>query len=134
VGEPPRFLLAWGLPAFVVLTASFAGPAIRTTLWVVCLLWMGGACIHNAWRCGRTHCYFTGPFFLLMAGLTFFYGVGHLPLGNDGWTWLGLALVLGAALLGWLPEMIWGSHTLLQQGRGQAARGEECGKAKRRGA
>jgi hypothetical protein len=28
---------------------------------------MGVACIVNALRCGRVHCYLTGPFFLLMA-------------------------------------------------------------------
>jgi len=27
----------------------------------------GGACIVNAGRCGRLHCYITGPFFLLAA-------------------------------------------------------------------
>jgi len=34
---------------------------------------MGGACLVNAVRCGRLHCYVTGPFFLLGAiGLVFY--------------------------------------------------------------
>jgi len=36
-------------------------------------------------RCGRVHCYFTGPFLLAMSGASILYGAGVLPLGANGW-------------------------------------------------
>jgi len=36
----------------------------------------------------RIHCYFTGPFFLVLAGVALLYGVGWLPLGAKGWSTL----------------------------------------------
>jgi hypothetical protein len=34
------------------------------------------------------HRYFTGPFFLLLAGVGLLYGLGVLPLGTKGWSTL----------------------------------------------
>ncbi len=51
---------------------------------------MGTACIANAVRCGRLHCYITGPFFVAMAVVTLLYGLGALPLGGNGWNLIGL--------------------------------------------
>jgi len=31
-------------------------------------------------------CYFTGPFFLVLAGAALLYGIGGLPLGAKGWS------------------------------------------------
>ncbi len=61
----------------------------------------------GAMRCGRNHCYFMGPFYLLMAGATLFYGLGLLALGPRAWTWLGLGLVTGTAGLWWRSERLW---------------------------
>ncbi len=36
----------------------------------------------NALRCGRLHCYITGPFFVAMAIVTLLYGLGAVPLGG----------------------------------------------------
>lgn len=36
-------------------------------LWIPALLVMAAACIGNAARCGRRHCYVTGPVYLLAA-------------------------------------------------------------------
>jgi len=47
---------------------------------------MGVACLLNALRCGRTHCYVTGPFFLILAGVALLYRIGILPLGARGWS------------------------------------------------
>ena len=71
----------------IVATAQHdVGLGLRTTVWTVALSIMGAACITNAVRCGRTHCYITGPFFLVMAVLTLLYGVGVIPLGANGWS------------------------------------------------
>ena len=39
----------------------------RPLLWIPALLVMGAACVANAARCGRWHCYVTGPVYLLAA-------------------------------------------------------------------
>jgi hypothetical protein len=60
---------------------------------------MGAACVANALRCGRMHCYLTGPFFLGMALVALLYGLGVVPLGGKGWNVIGLTIVLGAIAL-----------------------------------
>jgi len=71
---------------------------------------MGVACIMNALRCGRVHCYLTGPFFLLMALVALSYGLGILRLGKNGWNLLGLITLIGAIALWCLPEMFLGKY------------------------
>ena len=82
----------------------------RTIVWTIALAVMGTACIANAVRCGRLHCYITGPFFLAMAGVTLLYGTGILPLGAKGWNWIGLTLLAGAITLCCLPELFFGKY------------------------
>lgn len=79
-------------------------PMIKTWVWVGALVWMGGACLWNARRCGRRHCYWTGPFFLVMALPVLAYGYGYAPLGPQGWTWLGLAIGIGSVLITGVTE------------------------------
>lgn len=106
-----RWLL-WGLPtAMMLLSVYFAGSGwIVTITWTVSLAVMGGACLVNAHGCGRMHCYFTGPFFLVMAVASLAYGLQRLPLGPHGWLYLGAVLLAGAGLLGFVPEWLWGRY------------------------
>jgi hypothetical protein len=71
--------LAWGLPTALLILGMFMPTPIRTGVWAGALIWMGVACIANAARCGRTHCYLTGPFFLAMAEVTVAHGTGVKP-------------------------------------------------------
>ena len=71
---------------------------------------MGVACIVNALRCGRVHCYLTGPFFLLMALLALSNSLDMLHLGGNGWNLLGLMTLIGAIALWCLPEMLLGKY------------------------
>jgi hypothetical protein len=98
----------WGLPAVAMLVGALLAPLPRAIIWSTALVWMGGACIANARRCGRTHCRFTGPFYLLMAALVAVYAAGTLPIGDYGWEILGTATVVGTAVLWWGSERIWG--------------------------
>ena len=50
-----------------MLVAGFYWPVGRPWLWIPALVVAGSGCIVNAGRCGRLHCYITGPFFLLAA-------------------------------------------------------------------
>ncbi len=103
-------LVLWGLPLIVFVAGSFGGPAWHTVLWTTALTVAGAACIVNAARCGRLHCYFTGPFFLLGAVVTLTYGLGVLPLGPGRWGSIGLVVAVGSCFFGCVPEWIWGKY------------------------
>ncbi|MFZ0761240.1 MAG: hypothetical protein WAM69_14930 [Candidatus Sulfotelmatobacter sp.] len=105
------FALFW-LPALAIMASGYDRVSVgwRTGVWTVALTVMGAACIANAARCGRTHCYVTGPFFLLMALGSFLYGVGVIPLGENGWNLIGLAILFGAIALCCLPELLFGKY------------------------
>jgi hypothetical protein len=120
INPPPRDILgnwrqtvlAYGLPIVAIMATG--NPAIgngwRTALWTAACLVMGGACLLNALRCGRIHCYFTAPFFLAIAGLAVLFGAGVVPLGPNGWNRIGLTLRLGGVLLTFGPEPIFGKY------------------------
>ena len=110
VGDFRSYALAWGLPTVALVVTVFAPPPVRTLVWPISLVWMGAACLANARRCGRTHCHLTGPFFLVMAMAVLSYGVGLLPLGPRGWTWLGATIAAGTALLWPVSEALVGRY------------------------
>lgn len=110
VGKPRSYLLAWGLPSAALLATLFLEPPIRTVIWSAALAWMGLACLANARRCGRRHCYLTGPFFLILAAAGPVHDLAWLPLGGDRWLWLFAVLALGLPALWVLPERIWGRY------------------------
>lgn len=99
----------WGLPAAAMFAALFLEPQSRSVVWGVMLIWMGGACLMNARRCGRTHCRFTGPFFLVMAALIVGLAISGLPLGLSGWLMLGGLILAGNALIWWGSERLLGT-------------------------
>jgi len=105
------FILYW-LPAIAIVIAGAhtISSGWRTVVWTVALATMGVACIVNALRCGRVHCYLTGPFFLLMGLVALSYGLGILHLGENGWNLLGLITLIGAITLWYLPEMFLGKY------------------------
>lgn len=107
------FLVFW-LPAIaiVVTGSSYSSAVVRMIIWPVALITMGAACAVNAARCGRLHCYFTGPFFFLMATFTLLYGFGVLALGRDGWSLIGLTLLAGTVALCCVPELLYGKYRL----------------------
>jgi len=109
----PRLAFAfYGLPILAIVAAGAApiDNIWRGAVWALACLVMGGACIANALRCGRVHCYLTGPFGIVMAAAAALYGAGVLPLGGDGWNLLGLALVVGMAALAFGPERLLGKY------------------------
>ena len=107
----PAFLL-YCIPALLIVVTARADVSARTRTiaWTVSLVVLGTACIANSVRCGRMHCYFTGPFFLVMALATVLYDKGLLPIGNNGWNLLGLAILVGAIAFCCIPEVLWGKY------------------------
>jgi len=67
-GNWRTLLMLWGFPGLAMLGALGLDPTPRAVVWTVMLSVMGLACIVNSRRCGRTHCRFTGPFLIVMAG------------------------------------------------------------------
>ena len=94
-----------------MVAAGFFDPMLRAVTWTLMLLWMGGACLANARRCGRTHCRFTGPFLILMAAAVVAYAGGVLPLGRSGWSLLSAVTLVGTLGLWWGSESLWGKFT-----------------------
>ncbi len=71
--------------------------------------WMGLACVLNARRCRRRHCYYSGPIFIAGGVGVLLIGFGVVSLGSDGLiiiVWGTLAL----ALLTYLSELIFGKY------------------------
>lgn len=56
--------LLWGLPVAALIVGAYWQEG-RLLLWIPAFLVMGVACLANAARCGRVHCYITGPLSLL---------------------------------------------------------------------
>jgi len=108
------------LPAIAIVAIGHyrIGDGWRTAVWTAALSIMGTACLANAVRCGRVHCYITGPFLLVMAVVTLLYGLGVLPRGRNGWNAIGLTILVGAIALSCLPEMFFGKY---RRGRGRSA-------------
>ena len=103
----------WGLPA-VVATIALVLADRRPALFLAAsaaLLVMGGACLVNAARCRRLHCYITGPYFLMLA-LGALLAYGFAPNGEShSRLWLLLALGVTPLLI-WLPERLAGRKYL----------------------
>lgn len=53
-----RGCLTWGIPATLLIITPVQYLVI---VWPAALTFMGVACLLNARRCGRVHCYVTGP-------------------------------------------------------------------------
>jgi hypothetical protein len=112
LSNPMVTVAVFWLPT-VALVASASldiGQGWRTAIWTVVLTTMGAACVANALRCGRVHCYASGPFFLVMAIVTLLYGLGVAPLGRHGWSSITLTVLVGAIVLCCPPEAFLGKY------------------------
>jgi hypothetical protein len=109
--SPRTSLLAWWIPQAAILAGLFAPVAVRTAIWIIALSWMGTACVLNAKRCGRTHCWFTGPYYLAMIIPVLALGLGVISLGLSAWVVLGVVIILGGKIIWWTTERAWGKFS-----------------------
>ena len=102
--------LLWRIPHIVFLIGIFTNPMLRTILWSSALSTAGIACLINAYRCGRIHCFYTGPFYIVMAILSLSYGVGFFQFVEFGWVLIGGVVVVLGPILTRVPESIYGKY------------------------
>jgi len=90
-------VLLWGLPV-ALLIAGVNWPGVRLLLWIPAFLVAGAACLVNAARCGRIHCYVTGPLFLLAALYFVLRGFHVVPVAPGIFLYSFVGIVLLARL------------------------------------
>ena len=111
LGSVHTSLLAWWMPKAAILAGLFVPASFRAVIWIIALIWMGTACILNARRCNRTHCRYTGPYYLVMIVPVMALGAGLVTVGTLGWVWLGLIILGGSGLIWWATERAWGKFS-----------------------
>ena len=104
------YLIAWGIPSIILIAAGLLGPAQREIILAGVLVWMGAGCLLNARRCGRTHCRYTGPYYLLMIVPAVLLGAGILSAGSWAWWLLGAMILLGSKVIWVATEVVWGKY------------------------
>jgi len=103
--------LAWWVPKVAIVAALFAPIVVRGAVWTIALLWIGTACILNAKRCGRTHCRYTGPFYLSMIAPVLVLAFGIVAVGFYGWLLLCVLILGGSWIIWWATERAWGKFS-----------------------
>jgi hypothetical protein len=109
--RPQSKLLAWWVPHAAIVAALAAPVPARTTVWIAALIWMGMACIMNAKRCGRTHCRYTGPYYLTMMVPVLVLGSSFASVGVYAWVALAGVILLGRKFIWWATERAWGKFS-----------------------
>jgi hypothetical protein len=115
VSDKRAYFLLWRLPWLAVAASlPLRDSSLKAGVWTAAFAQMGVACLANAAGCGRLHCFFTGPFYLLGAVASLLCGLGKLRLPRPA---LGGAMVVGWLILGRLPERVWGKYAPPRFGR-----------------
>jgi hypothetical protein len=104
-------LLAWWVPQAAIAAGLLLPVPVRTVVWSIALIWMGVACILNSRRCGRTHCRYTGPYYLAMIAPVFLLAAGIGSAGFYGWLILSIVILAGSRLIWWSTERAWGEFS-----------------------
>jgi len=111
LGSARTNALAWWLPQGAIVTSLIAPVSVRAPIWIIALIWMGTACLLNSRRCGRTHCRYTGPYYLAMIAPVLVLGSGVGAVGFYGWLVLGVLILAGSKIIWWATERAWGKFS-----------------------
>src|SRR5262245_364847 len=99
--SPHAHLAAWWIPKIALLASLIVPASIRAAVWIAALAWMGTACLLNARRCQRTHCRFTGPYYLAMIAPVLLFASGAVSVGFYAWLTLGVVILAGGGIIWW---------------------------------
>ena len=108
LGSTRASALAWWVPQAAIVVALSAPVSLRAVIWLLALIWMGTACVLNSRRCGRTHCRYTGPYYLAMIVPVLVLASGVISAGISGWLMLGVVILAGGKIIWWVTEFAWG--------------------------
>lgn len=100
-------LALWRVPLLLIFVGLF-WPAGRFWLWIPSFLVSGSACLVNALRCGRVHCWVTAPLYLGAA--LYLAGVLSLPERVPFEAGTFLLTVFGLALIARMSERVTGAY------------------------
>lgn len=121
LGRPWTMVLLWIVPWILIIVSGAianrvtgADDSVLTIIWAFGFTVMGVACLVNARGCGRRHCFYTGPLFLLAALASLLYGLQVLPLGRNGWNWIFDTTVAGSLLACFGLEKLFGKYATRQ--------------------
>ena len=109
--SPRASLLAWWVPNAAIVVSLFAPVPVRAGIWTIALVWMGVACLLNARRCGRTHCRYTGPYFLAMIAPVLLVAAASGSAGFFAWFILAVIILAGSKAIWWVTEHAWGKFS-----------------------
>ncbi|RED16705.1 hypothetical protein [Parasphingopyxis lamellibrachiae] len=111
--KPIPFLFNWGIPILVLVSVNIVQGfwPVSIVLWMIIgsFTWMGIGCVINAARCGRLHCYFSGPIFLIGALATFLVGFEFADLGSISVSLISNVTIV-LALSTFILEWVWGAY------------------------
>lgn len=111
--RPLPFMIAWGLPILLLVSVNVLEeflPAAPIILIIAgSYAWMGVGCVINALRCGRLHCYISGPALLIGGTLILLVGFSVLDLGSITVMHISYATIVVVAL-SFVPELLAGSY------------------------
>lgn len=107
------FMFGWGIPILVLVSVNFLEAYVSARPIILMMsgayIWMGAGCIINAMRCGRLHCYVSGPTMLIGGLLILLVGFNIISLGPIRVMHISYATILIVAL-SFLPEIFAGSY------------------------
>ena len=104
LSSPRTHASVWGIPKAAIVAALFIPPPVRTGVWIVALVWMSTACILNSRRCGRTHCRYTGPYYLAMIAPALMFASGIISVNFYAWPTLAVLILGGSTIVWWATE------------------------------
>jgi hypothetical protein len=109
--RPVSACIGWCLPVALGVLAGtlLSSPLAIAGVWTIALAWMGIACVFNARRCHRLHCYIAAPILLLGALVVGLLASGVMNLGAHALN-NAVSGTLVLVLLSFVPEMIWGKY------------------------
>lgn len=111
IRRPIRFLLFFGIPLAGLAGANFlvGMPLLREIVYISSFAWMGVACLINAFACNRVHCWFTGPWCLLVA-IALAYRLTDLRAPGISFGLIVNAGFVVFVLLWFIPELVLGRY------------------------
>lgn len=105
------FLAVWGAPiaAAGLLSLPIVPAWVTAAAWSAAFVWMGGACLINARRCGRVHCFVSGPILLLGAAFAAAIALEFVHINAVGFAGA-VAATLALSALSYVFELVWGRY------------------------